>query len=162
MTETTQRSLRYDFTAVEIHDLSLELAKKTKEHSSLTEEKKSVVSQYAAKLNEVKATCNKLSNQVSDGWEFRDTKCRIEYNKPEHGKKTIIRLDTDKVVGIETMTDYDHNLFTQEGVEGDLLDAGKELREGLAENGMTIKGGSGKPGDPVVIEVDEKKRKRKK
>lgn len=89
MTETTQRSLRYDFTAVEIHDLS-------------------------------------------------------------------------KVVGIETMTDYDHNLFTQEGVEGDFLDAGKELREGLAENGMTIKGGSGKPGDPVVIEVDEKKRKRKK
>lgn len=123
MTETTQRSLRYDFTASEIHDLSMQLANKTKEFAALTEEKKSVTSQFAARLNEIKATTNKLSNQVADGWEFRQVDCIVEYNKPEHGKKTIIRKDLDKVTAIETMTAYDHNLFTQEGVGDDLLDA---------------------------------------
>lgn len=113
MTDTIKRSLRYDFTAVEIHDLSLELAKKTKELSALTEEKKTVTSQYSARLNEVKATTNKLSNQVADGWQYREIDCEVIYNKPQHGKKTIIRKDTDKVAMIETMSEYDYNLFTQ-------------------------------------------------
>lgn len=121
MTETTKRSLRYDFTASETHDLSMQLANKTKEFAALTEEKKSVMSQFSARLNEIKATTNKLSNQVADGWEFRETDCIVEYNKPEHGKKTIIRKDHNKVVVIETMTAYDHNLFTQVDAQDDLL-----------------------------------------
>lgn len=120
MTETIKRSLRYDFTAVEVHDLSMELAKKTKEHNSLTEEKKSVVSQWTAKINEVKATTTKLSNLVSDGFEFRDVDCIIEYHTPQQGKKTIIRKDSNTVVTVETNTDYDYNLFTQ--AEKDLLE----------------------------------------
>ncbi len=129
MIDTIKRSLRYDFTASEVHDLSLQLANKTKEFAALTEEKKSVVSQYSARLNEIKATTNKLSNQVADGWEFRETDCTVEYNKPEPGKKTIIRKDLNKVTAIETMTAYDHNLFTQEGVEDDLLGTGDAVSE---------------------------------
>jgi hypothetical protein len=158
MTETIKRSLRYDFTAVEIHDLSLELAKKTKELSALTEEKKTVVSQYGARLNEVKATTNKLSNQVSDGWEFRDIECTVEYHKPQQGKKTIIRKDTDKVAMIETMSEYDHNLFNQPQDEKSL---GQQLRDDLAEHGMEIMGGNGSEGSPVVIKTGGKKRRNK-
>lgn len=158
MTETIKRSLRYDFTAIEIHDLSLELAKKTKELSALTEEKKTVTSQYSARLNEVKATTNKLSNQVSDGWEFRDIECEVIYNKPQHGKKTIIRKDTDKIAMIETMTDYDHNLFNQ----GEEESPAQKLRNDLAEEGMEIVGGNGSPDNPVVIKTGGKKKPRKK
>lgn len=110
---TEKRQLRYDFTAVEIHDLSIELANKTKELNAITEEKKSINSQYTAKVNEVKACCNKLSNQVSDGYELRDIECEVLFHKPEQGKKTYIRSDTRTVAAVEAMTDVDWNLFNQ-------------------------------------------------
>lgn len=113
MTTTIKRQLRYDFSAIEIHDLSMDLANKTKELSAIAEEKKSVNSQFTARLNEAKAACNKLSNQVSDGFEYREIECEVEYHKPEQGKKTFIRKDTNKVAAVEAMTDYDWNLFNQ-------------------------------------------------
>lgn len=119
MTTTTKRQLRYDFTASEIHDLSVQLANKTKELNAITEEKKSINSQYTAKVNEVKASCNKLSNQVSDGYELREIDCEVEYHKPEQGKKTFIRKDTNTVAAVEAMTDYDWNLFNQPEEEED-------------------------------------------
>jgi hypothetical protein len=161
MPDIIKRSLRYDFSAVEIHDLSLELAKKTKELSSLTEEKKTVTSQYSARLNEVKATTNKLSNQVADGWEYREIDCVVEFHKPQHGKKTIIRKDTDKVAMIETMSEYDHNLFTQADDDDGVKKIGQQFRDDLSSNGMELMGGKGTEDDPVRIEVGGKKRKKR-
>lgn len=106
-----RRSLKYDFTATEIHTLSMQLATSTKSRQAMEEEKKAVVSQFKAKLDEVNATCNKLSNLVADGFEYRDINCRIEFHKPSQGRKTYIRLDTDKIALIEPMTSDDFNLF---------------------------------------------------
>lgn len=110
--KTEKRSLRYDFSAVEIHDLALNLANKTKELAAVEEEKKSVTSQYAAKVNEAKASCNKLSNQVADGYEIRDVECDIEFHKPKEGMKTLIRKDNSKIIE-EKMSDWEFNLFNQ-------------------------------------------------
>lgn len=134
--KTEKRSLRYDFTASEIHDHSISLAMKNKEVVSIEEEKKTVTSQYAARINEAKATINKLSGFVTDGFEYRDIECEIQYHKPTLGKKTIIRVDQNKVTAIEAMTDYEYNLFNQPEDEGvsDLL---KEEREKLRGNGST-------------------------
>jgi hypothetical protein len=107
-----KRHIRYDFTAVEIHDLSLQMANKTKEQAAITEEKKSVTSQYSARLNEIKATLNKLSNQVADGYETRETELVVHYHRPSQGEKTLIPVDGGKVI-IEKMLQYDHNLFNQ-------------------------------------------------
>lgn len=111
---TEKRSLRYDFTAVEIHDLSLALASKTKEVTQLTEEKKSVVSQWTAKVNEAKATCNSLSFKVSDGFEYRDIECEVILNQPAQGKKTVIRKDDNRLVGVEEMSKADWDKLTEE------------------------------------------------
>lgn len=111
---TEKRSLRYDFTAVEIHDLSLALAGKTKEVTQLTEEKKSVVSQWTAKVNEAKATCNSLSFKVSDGFEYRDIECEVILNQPSQGKKTVIRKDDNRLVGVEEMSKADWDKLTEE------------------------------------------------
>lgn len=113
MTDTVTRSVRYDFTASEIHDLSMDLANKTKELSAISEEKKSATSQFTARINEAKAATNKLSNLVTDGFEYRDVECEVQYHKPEQGKKTFIRLDTSKVVAVEQMTEFDYTLFNQ-------------------------------------------------
>lgn len=120
--QTTQRQLRYDFTAVETHDMALKLANKKRELAAVEEEKKSVTSQYAARVNEVKATCNKLSNQVSDGYEIRDVKCMIDYHKPEQGMKTLTREDNNQTI-VEKMDNYEWNLFNQPDIEdSDLID----------------------------------------
>jgi hypothetical protein len=120
MTITEKRTLRYDFTAPEIHDLSVQLANETKKVGSLTEEKKSVTSQWTAKINEAKAACNSLSFKVADGYEHRDVECEVMLNVPKNGKKTIIRKDSNKRVGVEDMTTFDwakineeNNLFNQ-------------------------------------------------
>jgi hypothetical protein len=142
MTITEKRTLRYDFTAPEVHDLSVQLANETKKVGALTEEKKSVVSQWTAKINEAKAACNSLSFKVADGYEHREVECEVLLNTPKNGKKTIIRKDSNKRVGVEDMTTFDwakineeNNLFnqngegeaaTQHGEGGDLLQALEE------------------------------------
>lgn len=109
--QPVKKSLKYEFSAVEIHELSLTLATKTKDRLALEEEKKSVNSSYKARLDEINANCNRLSNQVSDGFEFREIDCKIELHKPSQGRKTFIRLDNNKIACIEPMTNDDHNLF---------------------------------------------------
>lgn len=120
MTTTEKRTLRYDFTAVEIHDLSLRLANKNKEVKSLIQKKKSVTSQCTAEINAAEAACGVLSNQVADGYEHREVDCEVIFNQPAQGKKTIIRKDSNTLVGVEAMTtaDWDkineeNNLFNQ-------------------------------------------------
>lgn len=108
-----RRTLKYEFSAIETHELSLQLASKTKEKVALEEEKKSVASSYKARIDEVTATCNKLSNQVSDGFEMRDIECEGLHHQPEVGKKSIIRTDNNQLVIVEKMTDYEWNLFNQ-------------------------------------------------
>jgi hypothetical protein len=140
MNTVEKRTLRYDFTAIEIHDLSVQLANDTKKVVSLTEEKKSVTSQWAAKINEAKASCNNLSFKVADGYEHREVDCEVIFNQPDQGKKTIIRKDSNSLVGVEAMTAYDwslineeNNLFNQNG------DATQAI-EDLMEESETVEG----------------------
>jgi hypothetical protein len=122
MTITEKRTLRYDFTAVEVHDLSQALASKNKEIKILKKQKTSVVSEYTAKINAAEANCDDLSNKVSDGYEHREVDCEVIFNQPAQGKKTIIRKDSNTLVGVEAMTQHDwnkineeNNLFNQNG-----------------------------------------------
>lgn len=109
---TEKKLLRYDFTAPEIHDLSMQLANENRKLNGLKEEKKSVNSQWTASINASLATVNKLSNQVADGYEFREVECEVQFHKPEQGKKTYKRKDGGPDI-VEKMTTVDWNLFTQ-------------------------------------------------
>lgn len=140
--KTERRALRYDFTAKETHDLSMQLANETKKLSAIEEEKSSVASQYAAKVKESKATCNKLSNMVADGYEIRDIECEVEYHKPQQGKKTIIRKDINKVTAIEAMTEWEWNLFNQPPDESEENTSDKKKGKG----GKKAKVAQGKKG----------------
>jgi len=132
-----KQNLRVDLSAKEVHDYSIQLANENKKVVSIEEEKKSIMSQYKAKIDESKARINKLSAIVTDAFEMRDIECEIEYNKPEHGKKTIIRRDINKVHAIEKMDDHEHNLFTQvdDDDTSDLLNAELEKLSGNGKSG---------------------------
>jgi len=107
-----ERYLRYDFTASEIHDLSLKLANKTQDKSRIAEEKKSVVSQYKSQIDALDAELSGISSKVANGYEMRKVECEIKYHLPEQGKKTIIRKDTGEKM-IEKMTSEEWNLWNQ-------------------------------------------------
>lgn len=117
-TQHERRKLRYDFTAVEVHNLSTELARKNLEQQEVENEAKSVASQYTSNLKVIKSEVNKLSRMVSDGFEYRDVEVDIDYHKPEAGKKTVTRKDNG-MVSVEKMDPYEWNLFTQEPDKND-------------------------------------------
>lgn len=107
-----KRYLRYDFSAAEIHDLSIEMANKTQDFASIEDEKKAITSQFSSKLNVLKEKINSLANKVASGYEVREVDCDIEYHKPEQGKKTLVRKDTGAKI-IEKMDSQDYNLWNQ-------------------------------------------------
>lgn len=112
MPQSVSKELKYDFSESEIHDLSIELANKTKEMKQVTEEKKKANSNYNATLKAIKFDCDLLSNQVSDGFEYRAIACEVEYHQPSQGQKTLTRTDTGEVF-TEPMDEEDWNLFNQ-------------------------------------------------
>lgn len=130
--KTTKRNIRVDLSAIELHDLSIQLANKNKEVVSIEDEKKSISSQYTARLNECHATINKLSGIITDGFEMRDIEFDVEYHKPDQGKKTLIRKDGNKTAVVEPMTDWEFNLFNQPEDKDttDLLDAERDKLKG--------------------------------
>jgi galactokinase len=138
---TEKRSLRVDLSAIEVHDYSVKLANANKSIVSIEEEKKSVNSQYKARVDEKKASINKLSALVTDGFEMRDVECTIEYNKPEPGRKTIIRNDLNKVHAVEKMEEWEWNLFNQPDDKdtSDLLEAEREKLRGGAKKKNNIR-----------------------
>lgn len=112
MPESVTKSLRYDFTASEVHDLSVELANKYKSLGELAEEKKKADAEFNAQANVIRAELRTLSAQVSDGYEYRDIACQVEYHKPSQGQMTVTRTDTGEMF-TEQMTEDDWNLFNQ-------------------------------------------------
>lgn len=111
-----ERYLRYDFTAPEIYDLSMKLANKTQDKERIESEKKSIVSQYKSQLDALSAEIGSTSNKVANGYEMRKVDCKVEYHKPEQGKKTITRTDTQEKI-IEKMTSEEFTLWNQEGLK---------------------------------------------
>lgn len=112
MSETVIKSLRYDFTASEVHDLSVEMANKYKSLGELAEQKKKADADFNAKANVIRTELRTLSAQVSDGFEYREIECEVEYHKPSQGQMSLTRKDTGELI-TQQMTEDDWNLFNQ-------------------------------------------------
>ncbi|GAA0561784.1 hypothetical protein [Chitinophaga japonensis] len=107
-----KRYLRYDFSAVEVHDMSLELAAKNQEFVNVENEKKAATSQYSSRLSSIKTSIGSLSDKVANGYEIREVTCDVVYHRPKQGMKTLTRKDTGAQIE-EKMTDQDWNLWNQ-------------------------------------------------
>lgn len=107
-----KRWLRYDFTAPEILELSMDMANKTQEVNQIEEEKKSVTAGFKNRIDVLRVHINGNADKVASGYEIREVQCNIKYHWPRQGMKTLTRTDTGKTME-EKMTDTDHNLFNQ-------------------------------------------------
>jgi hypothetical protein len=110
--QKTKRTLKYEFTEVELLDLGRDLSLKSQELRNLEDQKKSVVSEFGSRMTIAKEQIGQLSDKVSAGYEMRDVLCMVDYHLPEGGKKTFTRTDTGEG-WVEPMNETDHNLFTQ-------------------------------------------------
>jgi hypothetical protein len=99
-----KRSLRYFFCDDEKLELARRLAEKHKEVGNLEDERQRANKDYQSRIKGVENDIAILSEKVREGYEFRETEIRVTYDKPEPGKKTIVRLDTKETVGVEVMT----------------------------------------------------------
>jgi hypothetical protein len=85
----------------------LELAAKVIELRHAEEDKKEVVSTHTKKVKKLREEVEALSNVVDSGAEMIPVPCEWHMNTPDAGIKTLIRLDTDKVVREEKMKKED-------------------------------------------------------
>ena len=92
------------FTEIELKTLSNELACKIIEKRELETKKKSALSDFTGKINDMKAEINLLANKVNTGKEYRNVNTIITMNSPSTGLKTAQRLDTEENIWTEEMT----------------------------------------------------------
>jgi len=92
------------FTEIELKTLSNELACKIIEKRELETKKKSALSDFMGKINDIKAEINLLANKINTGKEYRNVNCIITMNSPSTGLKTAQRLDTKENIWTNEMT----------------------------------------------------------
>lgn len=102
----SSRQLPYVFSDIEQLAAGKKLGEVGQAIRRLEEEKKQAVSGYKFKLDEQEAIKGKLENQLLSGFDTRIVPVTITLNKPKSGKKTVVRMDTNEVVGVEDM-DYE-------------------------------------------------------
>lgn len=101
---TTTALLKYDFTHDELFQKGQELARYSQERANLENEKKAIVSEYKAKLDAKQAQIEMIGAHINNGFEFRNTECKVYFDTPEPGMKTTIRTDNGMVISEEPMT----------------------------------------------------------
>lgn len=113
MKEETKETIlaRHDFTNAEKLSLSHQLAFATQQVSSLEDQKRQITSDFKAKIDEQAARTASLATKIANGYEYRDTLCRVEF-VTANGVKRCYRCDNGDFVKEESMTqaDFQRNL----------------------------------------------------
>lgn len=93
------------FTDDELKEKSQQLARACRDHAGIEDQKKSVMSDFKAKLDKISAEINHTSNHINSGFEMRYNTCDVEYAFDEGLK---IYYHNGKKVGEEKMTPSDY------------------------------------------------------
>lgn len=117
--ETTVKRLQYNFSNEELVAIGKELAENNNSLSQLDADKKRVVSDFTARITEKNSRIELLSRNISNGYDFRDVKCTIQYHYPTTGIKSITRDDTGEVVEKVAMTleECQEHLYLEDDAE---------------------------------------------
>lgn len=71
-------TIRYSFSKDEVAQKSTQLAETCGEKSHLVDEKKSVMSDYKAKIDAKDSIIGLLSNHITNGYEIKTVECEVE------------------------------------------------------------------------------------
>jgi hypothetical protein len=96
---------KYKFTREELRELGLRLAARAQEIYNAKAAKKTAAAVAKARIEELEEDAAALVRKLNELNETRDIECRIHYNLPRRGMKTIIRTDTGEAEFEAPMTE---------------------------------------------------------
>ncbi|MBS3945293.1 MAG: hypothetical protein KGZ42_07340 [Melioribacter sp.] len=117
--------------------------------NSLESQKKNTVAAFTEEIKELESELYGLAKKFENNTDQVEVDCRVEFNTPERGKKTIMRLDTNTIARIEDMSEYEikaieqPDLFDQKngnyalnihshyGIEVDRIFSSEELKNNI-------------------------------
>lgn len=100
--EITQH-LKCELTEDEIKEYGAELARKYSEITDLEDQKKSITSDFKARIDAANSDAGILARKIQNGYEFRDVFCEIQYIDDEKVVQTV-RQDTGEIIKTRPMT----------------------------------------------------------
>ncbi len=80
------------------------LARSLQDRETLEEEKKKQLHQFAERMDGLNESIKKAFIVLQNGYEYKWTACKVLYNDPKIGEKTLVRMDTGEVVRVEDMS----------------------------------------------------------
>jgi len=80
------------------------LARSLQERETLEEEKKAQAHELAERMDGINKSIKKAFITLQNGYEYRWISCKVLYNDPKPGEKTLVRMDTGEVVRVEDMS----------------------------------------------------------
>lgn len=98
---------KYKFTPEELDQKSKQLAKACEDRNALEDQKKSVMSDFKAKIDQKAAEINILSGHINSGYEYVTKTCNVHYDF-DKGIKTYAH--GDQIVGTVKMVASDYQL----------------------------------------------------
>lgn len=108
--ETTTRIMaRHDFDEHEMKEVGQNFSQTYNRRKSIEAEKKQMSADYTAQLKRADAELEGYSQKMSNGFEMRETECRIEFNSKKR-IKSFFRIQDDSHVKDEAMTAEDFQL----------------------------------------------------
>lgn len=107
MTQTIEKQLRYDFSAEENTANAKLLARTNQQLDESIEKRKRVNADLKADEARIAESITKLSRYVNDGYDFRQVACKVLFDNPRDGMKTIVRVDTGEIVETISMEDHE-------------------------------------------------------
>lgn len=131
--------IKRNFTPEEIVEKANDLAGENQRKARLESEKKSAMSSFKSRIDEVDARIEQLSQDITNGYCNEWVMCDVAFNMPQKGFKTITRPDTGEIVRVSPMTDEDFQTEMEfektEKVDGEVVGEGeKPALPGPVEN----------------------------
>ena len=124
------RRLMCQLTEDEYQSKSKELSRLIREKAAHEEQKRSSAQYYKELIDNTQKDIEDILPVVESGEEERPVHCRIEFNVPEKGLKTVTRLDTGEKVETCDMTDEEaaDMFYNADDPEGTAADAVIEVK----------------------------------
>jgi len=141
-TKRDKEKLLVQLTEDELRNYGDQLAKTERRRTSMEIEAANTSKRMKAEIGLQVAEIARLAELVEKKEELRDVPVEIQYHKPYHGEKTIVRLDTMEIVRTDIMPTYEK--------EDLLLDAAEKQADGEDELILDIP--ESKPNEKGVFE----------
>lgn len=98
-------SIKHTFTMTELAEIADQMGAAASRVFQIETEKAERTAHYGALLKEANRAHAELVNRFVQRYEMRDVECKVEFDKPEPGYKSFVRLDNDESIREVRMTE---------------------------------------------------------